>query len=423
MSPTIDRRSLLLSLAASGVSAGCALHQRMQPFMDIGLSLPLSGAGAYFGAQVRAGVEIWSDMVNAAGGLLGRNVRLRIEDDHTDPQRCAEIYAAFGEAGGPELLLGPYMTPQVEAALPVIAARGAATVSILATGANDHLGYDRYFSMIGAGPEPSAAISGGFFDLAADLSPRPRRVALLTVEAGLGRAARAGARRNAAAHGFDVIEDSVYPHDEMLFKDYFCAIAKARVDLLFIAALPRETQLLIDAAWAADIHPRLFGGIFVGFSDSRIRDALGTRLAGIISNEGFSPDRKPASPRLEQFANEYARRAARGGLDPSPFGMAPFGFAAGETLEAAVRGCESTDGRAVAGWLHSNMVRTLLGDITFGPTGEWAEPGFLFVQYQHCHGPDMPDETRLTPRVVWPAAIAQRTLITPFRGHAASLTS
>src|SRR5690606_6247422 len=47
----------------------------------IGTSLPLTGEFSQPGQAAREGYEIWRDMVNESGGLLGRPVELVVKDD------------------------------------------------------------------------------------------------------------------------------------------------------------------------------------------------------------------------------------------------------------------------------------------------------------------------------------------------------
>ena len=59
--------------------------------MRIGLSLSLTGPTSPAGKQVLAGLEIWRDDVNKAGGLLGRAVELVYYDDQGSPQTHLEF--------------------------------------------------------------------------------------------------------------------------------------------------------------------------------------------------------------------------------------------------------------------------------------------------------------------------------------------
>ncbi len=88
--------------------------------IKIGLSLSLTGATAPAGRQVQAGLDIWRDHVNAAGGLLGRPVELIYYDDQANPANAPGIYAKLMGIDKVDLLIGPYSTNIIAAALPAI---------------------------------------------------------------------------------------------------------------------------------------------------------------------------------------------------------------------------------------------------------------------------------------------------------------
>ncbi|MPZ71130.1 MAG: ABC transporter substrate-binding protein, partial [Actinobacteria bacterium] len=50
----------------------------------IGASLPLTGDFSQPGNAAKQGYEVWQEMVNEAGGILGREVELVILDDASD---------------------------------------------------------------------------------------------------------------------------------------------------------------------------------------------------------------------------------------------------------------------------------------------------------------------------------------------------
>ena len=88
--------------------------------LRIGLSISLTGPTAAAGKQVLAGLEIWRDDVNAKGGLLGRPVELVYYDDQGSPANAPGIYAKLMGVDKVDLLIGPYSTNVIAAALPAI---------------------------------------------------------------------------------------------------------------------------------------------------------------------------------------------------------------------------------------------------------------------------------------------------------------
>lgn len=76
-----------------------------EPF-QIGLSGALTGGDAILGQTQQEGVQLAVREINAAGGILGRQVELIIEDEANDPARMAEIAQRFITRGNVDAILG-----------------------------------------------------------------------------------------------------------------------------------------------------------------------------------------------------------------------------------------------------------------------------------------------------------------------------
>ena len=74
----------------------------------VGAVVSQSGALAELAGDYRKALLLWQDEVNAAGGLLGRRVELRILDDRSEAQHAAALYRQLIEETRADLLLGPY---------------------------------------------------------------------------------------------------------------------------------------------------------------------------------------------------------------------------------------------------------------------------------------------------------------------------
>src|SRR6478609_3140549 len=60
--------------------------------VTIGISLPLTGDFSQPGGEAKRGYEVWRDMVNADGGLQGRQVKLKIVDDASNQDTVVSDY-------------------------------------------------------------------------------------------------------------------------------------------------------------------------------------------------------------------------------------------------------------------------------------------------------------------------------------------
>ena len=85
--PTLNRRSLLGGVAAlAGLAAlPHAVLAQAGP-IKLGTLTPLTGAGGPYGPVMVKAVKAVVDEVNAAGGVLGREVEVISEDDQTNPE-------------------------------------------------------------------------------------------------------------------------------------------------------------------------------------------------------------------------------------------------------------------------------------------------------------------------------------------------
>jgi branched-chain amino acid transport system substrate-binding protein len=79
-------RGRLLMVGAVLAAALCARAAGAE--ILIGVAGPMTGKNAWFGAQMERGAELAVADINAAGGVLGQQVRLIAADDFCDPEQA-----------------------------------------------------------------------------------------------------------------------------------------------------------------------------------------------------------------------------------------------------------------------------------------------------------------------------------------------
>ena len=88
MNNKLSRRSALklgLAATATGAFAPGVLHAQSDD-IAVGSLTPNTGGGGPFGPNITAAHKRVADQVNAAGGVLGRSVRLYQENSETNPE-------------------------------------------------------------------------------------------------------------------------------------------------------------------------------------------------------------------------------------------------------------------------------------------------------------------------------------------------
>ncbi|MDE1903887.1 MAG: amino acid ABC transporter substrate-binding protein [Alphaproteobacteria bacterium] len=407
-------RRLKLSLAAIVVAWLTAQGAFAAEPVKVGFALGLTGANAPNGKQLLVALEIWRDDVNAKGGLLGRKVELVYYDDQTQPANDPGIYTKLIDVDHVDLLLGPYGTNLMAAAMPVLIQHKLTTISMLATAVNRQYHYNQYFAMVPLGPDPVHAFSSGFFDIAASFKPKVKTVALLGIDAEFGKNSVDGARDNAKKAGLVIVYDKLYPPPTTDFTPILRAVQATNPDVVFVASYPPDTVGIVHAAREIGLKTKIFGGTMIGLLATPLKVQMGPLMNGILFHEDFVPAFNfPGSRDLLKRYQAIAK--AKGGIDPLGYGFVPFGYAAGQVLAQAVEGTKSLDAQKLAQYMHSHAFSTVVGEVRFGADGEWAKPRYVFSQWQHLTGNDLGQlEDPKHDVVVWPNAYKTGNLIFPY---------
>src|ERR1700733_13085640 len=96
--------------------------------ITIGASLSLTGDFSADGQAFKQGYELWVKDVNAAGGILGRQVTLTILDDKSDPNQVVTNYQTLINTDHVDLTFGPFSSLLTSPASQVAARNGYAFV-------------------------------------------------------------------------------------------------------------------------------------------------------------------------------------------------------------------------------------------------------------------------------------------------------
>ncbi len=383
--------------------------------IKVGVGLALTGAGASPGKMLLAALELWRDDVNAKGGMLGRKVELIHYDDQSTPSNVPGIYTKLITVDKVDLLLGPYATNFVAPAMPTIIQHNKMTISLTAIGINRHFNYDKYFSMIPAGPDGVNTFAIGFFEIAAQQKPKPQTVAILAADAEFARSASDGAREELKKRGFRIIYDQSYPPATTDFTPMVRAVQAVNPDIFYVAAYPPDNVGIIRAANEINLQPKMFGGAMIGMLITPIRVQLGPAANGLVIVETFLPSPKLQFPGLDDLMKRYQAKAPELKTDPLGYAFVPIGYAAGQTLAQAVEAAKSLDHNKVAEQMRKLTFKTVVGDVAFAKDGEWTTARQFTTQVQNV-APNNLDQFRDGSRtpILWPPEYKSGDFIYPY---------
>jgi branched-chain amino acid transport system substrate-binding protein len=407
-------RRLVLAAAAAMVATSPLNPASAADPIRIGFAMSLTGANAGAGRSFLLGRELWREEANAKGGLLGRPVEFVYYDDQSNPATVPGIYSKLMELDKVDLVVSPFGTNQIVPAMPVVMQKKMVFMGLFGTGVNDEYKYDRYFQILPNGPEGARSLSNGFFETAATLNPAPRTVAILAEDTEFGHSIGAGARANAQRLGLKIVYDQKFPPNTVDHGPLIRAVQAANPDSVFVASYPGNSAGIVRAVNELNYRPMLLGGAMIGLQFTPIKAQLGALLNGFFINENYVPEPTMKFPGVEEFLMRYQQRAADMKVDPLGF-WSPFAYAEMQVLSQAVTAAGAIDQATIAAQLRKTRFRTVVGDVKFGPDGEWETSRILYVQYQGIRGNDI-NQYREPGRAVilYPPELKSGELIYPF---------
>jgi branched-chain amino acid transport system substrate-binding protein len=410
------RLSLLSATALLFGIASAALPARAADPIKIGTGMALTGGLAASGKAAILAMKIWEEEINAKGGLLGRPVQLIYYDDQSNPSTVPGIFTKLLDVDRVDLICGDYGTNLLAPAMPIVIQHNMTFFALFGLDVNREFQYPRYFAMQPAGgPNPSAAFSQGFFEVAAAQNPKPKTLAIMAADAEFPHNAADGARENAKKAGLQIVYDKTYPPNTTDYSPIVRAVDAANADVVFSASYPPDAVGIVRAANEIGLKAKLFGGGLVGLQYASIKQQLGPMLNGIVDYDFWEPAKTLEFPGVEEFLKKYQARAGSEGVDPLGYYLPPFAYANLQVLQAAVEGTKSLDQDKLADWLRKNTIKTIVGDISFGSNGEWKEARVLQIQFHDVKGSDLDQwKTDEKQTILWPDKYATGKTIYPY---------
>jgi branched-chain amino acid transport system substrate-binding protein len=416
MSEIVTRRTVV-RWAAAGLAAASvapAAAQTGDP-IRIGFTMALTGPSAAVGKSALVTMQIWEADQNAKGGLLGRPVKLVYYDDQSNPANVPALYTKLLDADKVDLIAGNYSTVLLAPAMPIVMQKNKVMVGLFGTAVNQEFKYGKYFSMIPTGPTPKPSFTAGFFELAVAQTPKPETIAIVSADAEFGRNVADGARENAQKAGFKIVYDKTYPPNTTDLAPVVRAIQATNPDLVVICSYPVESAAFVRAVNEIGFKPKMIGGGMVGLQLTAFKMQLGPLLNGFVNYEDWLPVKTMESPLINEVIQKYQAKAAAEGVDPLGYYIPPWAYAALQVLAAGVEGTKSLDDNKIADYIHGNAIKTVAGDIKYGPEGEWTTSRMLQVQYQNIKSTDLAEFKDMSKQpVLTPPALKTGTLIYPY---------
>lgn len=360
-----------LSIAALTVSACSATGDQTEgggsddPIV-IGISLPLTGDFSEPGKGVERGYEAWRDIVNENGGLLGRQVELKILDDQSNADRVVSDYESLIAQDGVDLVFGPFSTRLVVPSARVAQEYGMLFVE--PAGAAEEVFEQGFDNLFYAAP----AIANDHYNnlaeylLALPEGERPETAAVAAMDDPFAQGTAYGLRDKLEEGGVEILVDEVYPPNTTDFSTIAAKIAQSDADIVIGGTQYQDAVNLIIALQQLDYQPEL-AAFSTAPTNPEFASAIGGATEGILAPTGYSP--KSEFPSNVEFVEKHTEMHGN-----APSEDEANAYTTGQVVAAAVEavGCAEQGDcqQELIDWLRDNSVDTVVGELSWDETGK-----------------------------------------------------
>jgi branched-chain amino acid transport system substrate-binding protein len=344
--------------------------------ITIGISLPLTGDFSQPGGEAKRGYEVWRDMVNDEGGILGREVKLKIVDDASNQDTIVSDYTKLITQDKVDLVLGTFSSLLNFPASAVAEKQGYVYVEP-AGGAPDMFsrGFEYLFF---AQPATAPHQADVFVDYIKSLpeADRPKTAAYPTQDDPFTRPVIESMQQQLEGIGVKTVYSSVYPADTTNFQTIANTLKNKKPDLIAQGAVFEDGVGLVRSLKQLGYNPKALFQTSAPSNAGQYSDGVGeANTEGVFYTVSWNES--ATTPLNEEFVTAYGE--AYDGASPAE--DAADAFAAAQVLQKAVEEVGEIDQAAIKDYLHSNEVETILGPLSWNEKGE-PQGDFILAQWQ-----------------------------------------
>ena len=291
----------------------------------------LTGTTATFGQSTDNAIQMAFDEINAAGGLLGKKVKVLVEDDQSKPEEAATAVTKLINQNHVVAMLGEVSSSRSLAAAPICQANGVPMISPSSTNPRVTQVGDYIFRVCFIDPfqaEVGARIAWETLKL--------KKVAILSdVRNDYSVGLQTFFRQHFKQLGGEIIAEQSYSEGDSDFRAQLTQIKSANPEAIYVPGYYTEVATIARQARELGITVPLIGGD--GWDSPRLWEIGGEALNGCYFSNHYSVD-DPA-PAVQKFVADYRKR-----YNQTPDALAALGYDAARILADAITRAGATSG-------------------------------------------------------------------------------
>jgi branched-chain amino acid transport system substrate-binding protein len=327
---------------------------------------PMSGQYSWFGEQMQRGAELAVADLNAAGGVLGENIKLIVGDDACDPAQAVAVANRF-VSDGVAFIAGHWCSSSSIPASKVYGDAGLLMITPAST--NPKLtdeGARNVFRLSGRDDEQGIVAGSYLAEHWGD-----KKIAILHDGTTYGKGLADATREHLQKRG---VQEALYEAYKPGEVDYFSVVSKMQdqdIDVFYVGGYSTEAALMIREARDRDYEIQLVSG-----------DALTSAEFAMVAGPAADGTLITFFPDARQYpeAADVVARFRDDGYEPEGYTLQT--YAAFQTWSQAAEKAGSLDLDKMIETLHQTEFQTVFGTFGFDDNGDMTAPGFVWYVWK-----------------------------------------
>jgi branched-chain amino acid transport system substrate-binding protein len=355
-------------LRISAIALGIGLlagGPAMAQDLSVGVAGPMTGGEASFGRQMKNGAEQAVADLNAAGGVLGRKLKLEIGDDACDPKQARSVGEKFAGMRLP-VVVGHYCS---SSSIPASEAYTEGNVLQITPASTNPTFTERNlwntFRVCGRDDQ-----QGGFAANYLAKNYKGKNIAIINDKTTYGKGLADETKKALNAAG---VKEKLYESYNKGDKDFTALVSKLKrdnIDIVYVGGYHQEAGLIVRQMRDQGLKTVLMSGD--ALADKEFASITGPAGEGVLFTFGPDPRKKPSA------AAVVAKFKAKG-IDPEGYTL--YTYAAFQIWAAAAKKAGSVDAKKVAAAMKSATWDTVLGPIAFDKKGDITAIGWAVYRW------------------------------------------
>ena len=294
----------------------------------------LTGGIATFGISTKNGSEMAFDEVNKKGGVLGKQVKVLVEDDQSKPEEASTVVTKLINQNGVVAMLGHVASSHSLAAAPICQSSHVPMISPSSTNPRVTQVGDYIFRVCFTDVFTGAVVA----KFASDTLHAKRVAILVDVRSDYSVGLQTFFGQAYKRLGGEIVAEQSYSQGDSDFRAQLTAIKAANPDAIYVPGYYTEVGTIVHQARELGITVPFLGSD--GWDSPKLWEIGGQALNGCYFSNHYSTD--DPNPAVQKFVSDYKTRYGQ-----IPDALAALAYDAARIMADAIGRAGSTDGPKV----------------------------------------------------------------------------